>query len=151
MTHAAADALRGFALGNGESLLVALPLGGTSDEFPDRECLAGANHQSVDVFHRKCQVRCFVLLQLHVDVAQSPTNQRIVAIDHHGQRLRRPFSGELRLPQQVLNVALQDFLLHRQTISEGRYFAKQFSFHLFMDAFYFSLALLANSNSSRGR
>jgi hypothetical protein len=29
-------------------------------------------------------------------------------------------------------VALQDFLLHRQPIGKGRYFAKQSSFHVLM-------------------
>ena len=120
LAHAAADALRGFALGDGQSLLVALALGGAPDETPDGERLAGTNHQSVDVLHRQSQVRRLVLLQLHVHIAQSPTDERVVAIDHHGQRLLRPLLGELRLPQHVLNVALQDFLLHRQPIGEGR-------------------------------
>ena len=69
LAHAAADTLRGLALGDGQSLLVPLLLGSPSNEFPNGECLAGMNHQSVDVFHRQSQIRCLVLLQLHVDVA----------------------------------------------------------------------------------
>ena len=49
------------------------------------ERLAGVNHQPVDVLHRQGQVRSLVFLQLHIHVAQSPTDERVVAIDHHGQ------------------------------------------------------------------
>ena len=75
LAHAAADALRGLALGDGQSLLVAPALGSASDEFPYGECFAGMNHQSVDMLHCQGQVRRLVLLQLHIDVAQSPTDQ----------------------------------------------------------------------------
>ncbi len=85
LTHTAADALRGLALGDGQPLLVALALSSATDEFPDGERLAGANQQPVDVLHRQGQVRSLVLLQLHVDITQPPTDERVVAIDHYGQ------------------------------------------------------------------
>ena len=98
LAHAAADALRRLALGDGQSLPVALPLRGAPDEMPDGEGLAGTDHQPVDVIHRQGQVRRLVLLQLHVHIAQPPSDERVVAIDHHGQLLHRPLPGEARLP-----------------------------------------------------
>lgn len=130
LTHATADALRGFALGYGQSLLVSLALGGASDEFPHRERLAGTNQQPVDVLDRQSQVRSLILLQLHVHIAQPPAYERTMLIDDHGQRLLRPLPGERRPSQHVLNATLQDSLLHRQPIGEGRYLAKQLSFHI---------------------
>ena len=130
LAHAATDTLRGLTLGDGQSLLVAFPLGRASNESPDGERLARTNQQPVDVLHRQSQVRSLVLLQQHVHVAQPTTNQRVVAIDHHGERLLLPLLSELRLPYHIQDVALQDFLLHRQPIGKGRYFAKKFSFHV---------------------
>ena len=53
-----------------------------------------------------------------------------MTIDDYRQRLLRPLLSELRLMQHILYVALQDFLLHRQPIGEGRDLAKQFPLHV---------------------
>ena len=43
------------------------------------------DQQSVDMPHGQGQIGGLVLLQLHVDIAQSATDERVVAIDEHWQ------------------------------------------------------------------
>ena len=124
--------LRRLTFRDDKPFLVAFLRRSASDEFPDGKGLAGRNEQPVDVLHRQRQVRRLVLLQLHIHVTQPTADERVVAIDDYRQRLLRPLLSEQRLPHHVLHVALQDFLLHRQPIGKGRYFAKQSSFHVLM-------------------
>jgi len=75
LAHASADAFRGFALGNGESFLVALAPRGATYHLPYGEGLARTDEQSVDMADGECQVGGFILLQLHVDLAESAPDE----------------------------------------------------------------------------
>ena len=130
LAHATSDALRGLSLGDGQSLLIALPLSGSTYEFPDGEGLARMNDQSVDMPHRQGQIGGLVLLELHVHITQTATDEGVVAIDDNGQGILRPLPGKMGLMQPVLKMTLQDLLLHRQAIGERRYLAKQSPFHV---------------------
>ena len=74
LAHAAANALRGLTLGDGQPFLVSPTLGGAPDELPYGERLTRTFQQSVDVLHRQSEVCRLVLLQLHVHIAQSPAD-----------------------------------------------------------------------------
>ena len=124
LAHTAPDALRGLASGYGEPFLVALAPCGASHEPPQREGFAGADDDTVDVGDGKGKVDGLVLLKLHVHVAQPAADERVVAIDHHGQRLTASLGGEARLASEVAEVALQYFLFHRKTIGKGRNLAE---------------------------
>ena len=129
LAQTASDALRGLALGDGQTLFVALPSGGAPHLFPHGEGLAGTDEQTVDVLHGQSQIGGFVLLQLHVDITQAATDERVVTIDYHGQRRLGAHMGKMCLVKRVLQVTLQNFLLCRQAIGKRTYFAKQYSFH----------------------
>ena len=74
LAHAPANTLRGLSLRNGKPLFVTFPLGGSANEFPHRKRLAGTDQQTVNVGHGQSQIGGLVLLQLHVDIAQSAAN-----------------------------------------------------------------------------
>ena len=85
LAQAATDALRGLALGDGEPLLVALKRCGAANLMPHGEGLARADDESVDMGNSEGEVGGLVLLELHIDIAQAPTDERVVAIDDNGQ------------------------------------------------------------------
>ena len=129
LAQSAADAFRGLAFGDGESLLVAFPPRCSSDAFPYGERLAGTDYQSVDVLDSQREIGRLVLLQHHIDIAEPSADERVMLIDEDGQRRFRSLAGKGRPLQEVLHVSLRDFLLDRQPIGEGRQLTKQFSLH----------------------
>ena len=122
--------LRRLTFRDDKPFLVALLRCGAPDEFPDGKGLAGRDEQSVDVRNCQGKVGGLVLLQLHVDVAQAATDERVVAIDEHGQAFRFPLTGKPGIAEEVLQMALQDLLLQRKSIGEGRNLAKKSAFHV---------------------
>ena len=124
LAHAASDALAGFSMRDGESFLIASALCGAPDEFPYGEGLSGMNEQSVDVLDCQSEVDRLVFLQLHVHIAQTATDERIVAIDDHRERVLGAFLSKADTVEHVLDMTLQDFLLRGQTVSEWRDFAE---------------------------
>jgi len=88
LAHSASDSLRRLPLRDGKTFFVALPLSGTADALPDGEGLAGTNQQPVNVFHGQGQIGGLVLLQLHVDIAQSATDKGVVPVNEHRQCIR---------------------------------------------------------------
>lgn len=105
-------------MGDGQSLLVALALSGAPYTLPYGEGLARANEQPVDMADGQREVGSLVLLQLHVDIAQSTANEGVVAIDEYGQRCLCTLLGEGRIPEEVPEVTLQNFLLRREAIGK---------------------------------
>lgn len=85
LAHSAANPLRRLPFRDGKPLFVALPLSGPADAFPDGEGLAGPNEQSVNVFYGQSQIGGLVLLQLHIDIAQSATDKRVVLVNKFRQ------------------------------------------------------------------
>ena len=119
LAQSAADAFRGLAFGDGESLLVAFPPRCSSDAFPYGERLAGTDYQSVDVPDGQRKIGSLVLLQHHIDIAEPSADERVMLIDEDGQRRFHSLAGKGRPLQEVLHVSLRDFLLDRQSIGEG--------------------------------
>ena len=95
LAEASTNALRGFPIGDKESLLVAFPAVGAPNKLPHGERLARVNEDAVDMAHGQCEVRGLVLLQLHVHVAQAAAYEGVVAIDKDGQTLLRTLHGEM--------------------------------------------------------
>ena len=124
LAHAASNALAGLSVRDGESFLISSALGGATDEVPYGEGLSGMNEQSVDVLDCQSEVDRLVFLQLHIHIAQTATYERVVAIDDHRKRVLGAFLGKADTFEHVLDMTLQDFLLHGQTISEWRDFAE---------------------------
>ena len=85
LAHPASDPLRWLPLRDGQSLFVTFPLCGTADALPDGEGLAGTNEQPVNVFYGQGQIGGLVLLQLHIDIAQSATDKRVVLVNKFRQ------------------------------------------------------------------
>lgn len=124
LAHAASDAFGWFSVGDGESLLITLAFSGATNQFPYREGFPWTNQQSVNMLHSQCEVDRLVLLQLHINIAQSATDEGVVAIDDHGQRVLGALMGKTCLMKRVLQVTLQDLLLCRQSIGERTDLAK---------------------------
>ncbi len=74
LTHTAANALRGSPLLYGESFFVTFSLGGTSYLPPYGKCVAWTKYQPVDMGDSKSQISGFILLQLHIDITQTPSD-----------------------------------------------------------------------------
>ena len=85
---------------------------------------------TVDMLHRQSQIRGFVLLQLHIHIAQSSAYERLMVINGHGQRCLCPLAGEYRLPEEVLQVSCHNPFLYREAIGERRNLTKQFPLHI---------------------
>lgn len=124
LAHAASDALAGLSMRDGESFLIASALCGAPDEFPYGEGLSWMDEQSVDVLDCQSEVDRLVFLQLHIHIAQTATDERIVAIDDHRERVLCAFLSKADTVEHVLDMTLQDFLLRGQTVSEWRDFAE---------------------------
>lgn len=124
LAHAASDALGGFSLSDGEPFLISLAACGSSDEFPHGEGFARTNQEPINVLDSQGEIDGLVLLQLHIDVAQTATNKGIMSIDDGGQRVVGTLCGELCVMTEVLQITLEDFLLHGETIGEGAEFAE---------------------------
>ena len=77
------------------------------------------DQQPVDMLHGEGEVGGLVLLQLHVDIAESAADQRVVSIDDDGQGCLSPLMGEAGLPKEVSQMPFQYLFLHREAIGEG--------------------------------
>ncbi len=109
---------------NGQSLFIAFVFGGSSYPLPHGKGFSRLNEQAIDMGDCQREVGGLILLQLHIDITKSATNERLVGIDENGQRLVMQFAGEPFLAQEVLHVAFQNFLLHGQSVRKWRYFTK---------------------------
>lgn len=112
LAQAAPNALRGLSLGNGESLFIAFLGCGAPNLTPHGEGLTRADDESVDMLDSQGEVGGLVFLQLHIDIAQATTDEGVVAIDDHGERIGGALMGEGDMGEEILEVALQDLLLH---------------------------------------
>ena len=106
LAHSSAFSLCGTAAGNGQSFLEAASLGVTSHQTPERERLSRTDDDAIDAGGGNRQVDGLVLLQLHVNVAQSPANQRIMFFDDDGQPVAALVMGKAFLAEEVLQVSL---------------------------------------------
>ena len=112
LAQAAPNALRGLSLGNGESLFIAFLGCGAPNLTPHGEGLTRADDESVDMLDSQGEVGGLVFLQLHIDIAQATTDEGVMAIDDHGERIGGALMGEGYMGEEILEVALQDLLLH---------------------------------------
>lgn len=106
LAHASAFSLCGTATGNGQSFLEAASFGVTSHQTPERERLSRTDDDAIHAGGGDGEIDGLVLLQLHVHVAQSSANQRIMFFDDDWQPVAALVMGKAFLAEEVLQVPL---------------------------------------------
>ena len=85
LADAAADPRLGLAVRQPHAFQITLAAGRVADDLVERERLAGADQQAVDLCAGELQVRDLVVLHPHLGLAELSQQQRLVPLDPHRQ------------------------------------------------------------------